>query len=190
VFQFDHGPEPPESCQIVGLAANAKYADLHHAFLPTVFTPASQNKSPEPEGTVLVHASLSLGATIASVRSAILDASPGASLEFRSLPAIVDDSVRREGVLAKLSGFFGFLAVVLATVGLYGVISYMVAQRRAEIGIRLAVGAGRRSGLGPAQWTGPALDVFNLKPDDTGVMAMAIGAQHSSPRAAPPASTR
>jgi hypothetical protein len=78
----------------VGLAANAKYADLHHAFLPTAFIPASQDKNPEPAGTFLVHSSLSLAATISTVRSAILSASPGASLEFRSLPTIIDDSAR------------------------------------------------------------------------------------------------
>ena len=195
VFQFDRGPDPPLACQIVGLAANAKYADLHHAFLPTAFIPASQDKNPEPAGTFLVHSSLSLAATISTVRSAILSASPGASLEFRSLPTIIDDSVRRESVLAKLSGFFGFLAVVLATVGLYGVISYLVTQRRSEIGIRLAVGAGRAqilkmvfresalllvaglaAGAALALFSGPALRsmLFNLKPNDPAILAMAI----------------
>jgi putative ABC transport system permease protein len=195
MFQFDNGPDPALDCQIVGLASNAKYADLHHAFLPTIFIPASQDQNPQPEGTILVHSSLSLAATVDTVRRAILDASPGASLEFRSLPTIIDDSVRRESVLAKLSGFFGFLAVVLATVGLYGVISYLVTQRGAEIGIRLAVGAGRAHilkmvfresalllaaglaiGAGLTLLSGPAVRsmLFNLRPADPAVLAMAI----------------
>jgi predicted permease len=197
VLQFDRGPEPPQDCQIVGLVANAKYADLHHAFLPTIFVPVSQDKNLEQGGTLLVHSNLALGTTISTVRDAILAVSPGASLEFRSLPAIVDDSVRRESVLAKLSGFFGFLAVLLATVGLYGVISYLVTQRRNEIGIRMAVGAGRpqiltmvfresagllavglTAGAVLALAGGPAVRsmLFNLKPNDPATLGGAVAA--------------
>ncbi len=197
VFQFDRGADAPVDCQIVGLTANAKYADLHHAFLPTIFTPASQDADPQSAGTLMVHSNVPLVATMAAVRSAVMEASPGASLEFRSLPTIIDDSVRRENVLAKLSGFFGFLAVALATVGLYGVISYLVNQRRSEIGIRLAVGAagaqilrmvlresallvavGLGIGTGLALVVAPALRsmLFNLKPNDPAVLAVAVGA--------------
>jgi ABC-type antimicrobial peptide transport system permease subunit len=96
--------------------------------------------------------------------------------------------------MASLSGFFGFLAGLLATIGLYGVISYMVARRRNEIGIRMALGANRRRvlalimreaatllGIGLAIGTVLSLAstraaaslLFGLKPHDPTTMALA-----------------
>jgi ABC-type antimicrobial peptide transport system permease subunit len=61
---------------------------------------------------------------------------------------MIEEGLLRERLMAKLSGFFGGLAVLLAVIGLYGVISYMVARRRNEIGIRMSLGADRRSIMG------------------------------------------
>jgi len=59
--------------------------------------------------------------------------------------ALVQESLLRERLMATLSGFFGLLAALLATIGLYGVMSYMVERRRNEIGIRIALGADRHA---------------------------------------------
>ena len=69
-------------------------------------------------------------------------------MSFRTLEEQVNDSLRQDQLLATLSGFFGGLALLLAMIGLYGVLAYMVTQRRKEIGIRMALGAGRSSILG------------------------------------------
>jgi putative ABC transport system permease protein len=138
------GPgEPQHVYQIVGLVKNSKYRTMREDFKPTVFVAESQYKEPDLGLHFMVRSALPLGSLMAAVRKTVLGENSGISLRFEVFTSQIRESLLRERLMATLSGFFGFLAVALATIGLYGVISYMVERRRNEIGIRIALGANR-----------------------------------------------
>jgi putative ABC transport system permease protein len=132
--------------EIVGVVKDAKYGSLREEPSPFVFIPWSQGGVPGP----LTSFELRVGggvptAIISGVKSVIGSVNRDVSIEFKTLASKVDDSISRERLLATLSGFFGGLALLLATIGLYGMMSYNVARRRNEIGIRMALGAEQSS---------------------------------------------
>jgi ABC-type antimicrobial peptide transport system permease subunit len=76
-----------------------------------------------------------------AVTQAAQEFNPSILLKFSTMEQAISDSLVSERMMATLSGFFGVLAALIATIGLYGVMSYMVARRKMEIGIRMALGA-------------------------------------------------
>jgi ABC-type antimicrobial peptide transport system permease subunit len=138
---------PATEYQIVGVVKDAKYADLREEIPPEVFGSAQQfGVSAWPN--VFIRTSSPPSAAISAVRQKLSQISPEIRSDFRVLETEIQDSLVRERLMAVLSGFFGALAALLAAVGLYGVISYTVAARRNEIGVRLALGATRGSIVG------------------------------------------
>jgi predicted permease len=139
-FREEDGDKMGPWIEIVGVVRDSKYGSLREEISPTAFTAASQDATPMWY-TFEVRAAGAPTAVISGAKSAIAEVNRDVSLEFTTLALQVDESLGRERLLASLSGFFGVLALALATIGLYGVMSYNIARRRNEIGIRMALGA-------------------------------------------------
>jgi predicted permease len=181
--------------EIVGFVKDAKYTDLREEFMPIAFLAASQDKELSPSVQIALRSALPLTTLTAQVSAVVLAVQPMAILNFQTMNSMVRDSLLRERLMAMLSGFFGLLAGLLATIGLYGVMAYMVERRRNEIGIRMALGAGRGTvvamvmreamtllvaglvvgglaAVGAARWASTLL--FGLKPSDPLTLIIAI----------------
>jgi putative ABC transport system permease protein len=141
------GPgEPEQIYQVVGLVKDSKYSSLREDFKPVIFLAQEQEKEPGKGINLLIRSHLPAGTLTKALQNAVARTNPEISISFESFENQVRESLMKERLMATLSGFFGCLAAMLTTIGLYGVISYMVARRRGEIGIRMALGA-TRSGV-------------------------------------------
>jgi predicted permease len=131
-----HGTE----VEIVGVARDAKYTGLRPDAPPTIYLPAAQ----QGDGTAnfCVRVAGDPGAMFAAIRAAVREVDPTLPVtNLRTQDEQIERISAQERLFARLSGFFGVVALGLACVGLYGLMSFVVVRRTGEIGVRMALGA-------------------------------------------------
>jgi predicted permease len=191
----EFGAGPDSQFQVVGLVRNTKYYELREDYQPIAYVPETQDEQPGMRANFVLRTNAPLGEFYHKAAAAAAEIHPAIGVDFTVLTTQIQQSLMRDRLMATLAGAFGLLAAVLSVLGLYGVIAYMVARRRNEIGVRVALGAtrgrviglvlqeailllaaGLAIGLGLTAWVGQAAAslIYGLKPRDPLTLGSAV----------------
>jgi len=156
---------------VVGVAANAKYSSIVETQRQSYWTPATARNG---SMNILVRTSGEPGAAVTSIRRALSSLAPGLPyIEVKPFTEVLRPQLEPRLLGASMFSVFGLLALVLAAIGLYGLMSYLVGQRTRELGLRMALGAQRRDVLAMVLRRALALTLGGLAIGLVGALASA-----------------
>ena len=161
--QFDRGTDNGGLVEIVGLVKDAKGTDIREQTPRAFYVPFLQDQGAWRETTFQVRTTIDPLSVVPAIRRDVHDIDPNLPIfRVRTLEAQVDESLGQERLVTMLASLFGALALLLACAGLYGVLSYSVSRRTQEIGIRMALGAQRKTVLQMVLRQGMGLTVIGV----------------------------